>query len=89
MEPQIFACASLCRCHGALFEKGAEWTAIPEYFRGSERRNSALLQTGSRPTLGLTAPGLRVPMPSGQSFQVGAPFLPPQTWNVLGGWQSF
>lgn len=70
---------------GPYLKRGAEWTEIAEYFRGSEPRNSALLQTGLRPTLGLADPGLRVPMHPGKSFQVGAPFLPPQTWHVLGG----
>lgn len=32
---------------GLSLEKGAEWTEIPEHFRGSEPRNRAPLQTGS------------------------------------------
>lgn len=60
---------------------------IPEYFRGSEPRNSALLQPGSRPTLGLTVLGLRVPMHSEESFQVGSPILATTNMNALGGWQ--
>lgn len=54
---------------------GAEWTKLPEYFRGIEPRNSALLQAGSRLTLGLTVPGLRALTHSGQSLPVGSPVL--------------
>lgn len=63
---------------------GAEWTKLPEYFRGTEPRNSALLQAGSRLTLGLTAPGLCVLMHPGQSLPVGSPVLATTNLECLG-----
>lgn len=63
---------------------GAEWTKLPESFRGIEPRNSALLQAGSRLTLGLTVPGLRALTHSGQSLPVGSPVLATTNMECLG-----
>lgn len=69
---------------GPYLKGGAEWTGIPKYFRGSEPRNSALLQTGSRLTLGLTVPGLQAPVHPGKSFQVGSPVFATTNMECLG-----
>lgn len=78
MGSQIFTNASVfAGVTGPYLDKGAEWTEIAEYFRGSKPRHSTLLQTGSRSTLELKVLELHVLMHSQQSFRVGSLFCHP------------